>query len=278
MHFYLILFYSILWLSRHRKWHSPATWARKKAWIHIRNVATITWDAMNAIVNTHPINAWLHVDLKIDSNVRILFEMQSVVIREAPKFSVNFSFCPTILLFRFCCCCFFLHHRRLLSPFRAYCLWIYLSRNRNNNSLHWCIFYDWIPKLSVKLNADFCCCLVCDVVSIESTNITSTKMLSSHNVLPLLTTEFMHKFHAAHTLFANQWPLITIIPCVFFALLRKTSHTKELGFVCHPILPLFHECNIKFIDISNNIELYLYKNLSSNTRINLYEIEFIPHG
>lgn len=58
---------------------------------------------MIAIVNTHPINAWLHVDLKIDSNARTRLEMQSQLFRRKPKIFVNFSFLRLALFF-WCIC------------------------------------------------------------------------------------------------------------------------------------------------------------------------------
>lgn len=167
-----------------------------------KNNTSYNINAMIAIVNTHPINAWLHVDLKIDSNVRIHFEMQSQVIREAPKFSVNFSFCPLICYF-VSAVFFVVVVVVLLLRLSSRCcyLWIYLSRNRNKIHCIGAFFtikfrnclWNLMPILLLLLLLGVRCGL--------DWTTTSTEILSSYKVLPLLTKKSVHKFHTAHTLF-----------------------------------------------------------------------------
>lgn len=68
-------------------------------------------NAMIAIVNTHPINAWLRLGLRIDSNVRIRCEMQSQIIPGKPKISVNFSFWPICFCLWLVFSCYFVFKR-----------------------------------------------------------------------------------------------------------------------------------------------------------------------
>lgn len=121
-------------------------------------------NAMIAIVNTHPINAWLRLGLRIDSNVRIRCEMQSQIIPGKPKISVNFSFWPI-----------------------CFCLWLVLSCYFVFKRFS---FYYLIPKSSVwNLIRTF-------VLWSKFATVTHTK--KNTDFILRSTTETPHKFHTAH--------------------------------------------------------------------------------
>lgn len=120
---------------------------------------------MIAIVNTHPINAWLHVDLKIDSCGQTHLERQSRIFRGKPKIFVNFSSCrlvfvdaAVVVVLPRMCVFFFLNKIHVYCIFFILSLVILLVKILLSNSEIVCVKFNTVLRAAVvytNLATDF---------------------------------------------------------------------------------------------------------------------------